>query len=198
MGNFIDLTGQRFEMLTVLERAPNDNSGGTRWRCLCDCGGATIVTSGNLRHRKQKSCGCLRHKEAWNHTHGESKYSRLYRIWTDMKTRCYNVNCKAYSSYGGRKVLICDEWKNSYESFKDWALANGYSDDLSIDRKDNDLGYAPDNCQWATQTTQGNNRRSNRIIVVGGEKMTAAQAARALGVDYHAYMKRLYRQEATA
>lgn len=194
MHRVIDLSGMRFGRLTVLSRENNDNHGGTRWLCRCDCGNSCIVDSGNLRHGRQKSCGCLRHREPWNKTHGEFCNSRLYRIWTGMKTRCYDKRCKAYPSYGGRGIFICEDWKDNYESFRDWALLNGYSDDLSIDRIDNDQGYFPENCSWATRENQSNNRRSSRFVVLGGIKMTTARAARELGVDYHTYMKRIYRE----
>lgn len=194
MHKVINLIGERFGKLTVVSRENNNSHGGAMWLCQCDCGNACVVDSGNLRKGRQKSCGCLRHREAWNRTHNESNCTRLYRIWTGMKTRCYNKNSRAYPSYGGRGILMCDEWRNNYEAFRNWALSNGYAEDLSIDRLDNSGGYSPENCQWATRITQSNNRRSNRLVAVDGVKMTAAQAARELGVDYSAYMKRLYKE----
>ena len=197
MGNLIDLSGQRFGMLTVIERASNDKSGSATWQCKCDCGNKTVVTSGNLRSGKQKSCGCLRHRPTWNRTHGESRNSRLYKIWTGMKTRCNNPNCKAYANYGGRGIALCDPWNESYATFRDWAVLSGYSDKLSIDRIDNSKGYSPDNCRWATARAQSNNRRSNRHITVNGAQMTTADAARLAGVSYGSFMKKLYKKAGT-
>ena len=196
MSRVIDLEGFVFGRLTVVSRAENDKFGETKWLCNCSCGKMCVVSSSNLRKGRQKSCGCLRHQSAWNRTHNESNCTRLYRIWTGMKTRCYNKNCKPYQRYGGRGIFICDEWRDDYEAFRDWSMSSGYAENLSIDRIDNNLSYSPENCRWATQMTQCNNRRSNRVVVIDSEKMTAAQASRMAGVDYNAFMKKIYRDEA--
>lgn len=109
--------------------------------------------------------------------HHGGKGSRLYSIWRAMKTRCYNPNSKAYPRYGGRGITVCDEWLDSFEAFRDWALANGYRDDLTIDRVDSNGPYAPENCRWATYKEQANNTRRNRIITVNGERLTIAAAS---------------------
>lgn len=189
--NAIDLTGQKFGRLKAISPSGRDKHGSALWNCQCDCGNTCIVLAGNLRSGKQKSCGCLRHRSPWNRTHGDSASGRLYRIWTDMKTRCYNPHRKAYKDYGGRGILVCDEWKSNYESFKAWAVLHGYSDKLSIDRIDNDKGYYPDNCRWATKQEQANNRRSSRIIEFHGKKLTVAEAAREVGIDYHTFIEKL-------
>ena len=136
-----DITGERYGRLTVqhyVGKAPNGHS---RWLCKCDCGRETIVSRSNLRSGKQVSCGCKRKEQvgALNRIHGGS-HTRLYSIWTNMITRTTNPKGTAYQRYGGRGIKMCPEWRNSFEAFRDWAVASGYTDDLTIDRINND-GY---------------------------------------------------------
>ena len=160
MARSIDLTGQRFGRLTVEKRAGTSQNGNVLWACKCDCGNITVVKGYSLKNSITRSCGCLiaESTKDRNTTHGLRK-TRLYRIWANMKDRCLNSNAPGYLYYGGRGITICDEWKNDFLQFYDWAMANGYADDLSIDRIDNDKGYNPDNCRWATHSEQMRNRR---------------------------------------
>lgn len=141
----IDLTGQRFGKLTVSKKS-DKRSGSNRilWECLCDCGETALCTLGNLRNGSSKSCGCTRGQK-----HG-GKGTRLYSIWNNMKTRCYNPGVKGYRWYGAKGVTISPLWTNDFKAFRAWSLENGYEDDLTIDRKDSDKGYTPENCHWIT------------------------------------------------
>lgn len=189
MGAFIDLTGQRFGRLTVIERAENKN-GKIMWKCKCECGKIVIIQNNNLKSGHTKSCGCYKKDHSQGKTHNKSN-TRLYTIWENIKQRCYNSNCKNYIKYGKRGITICDEWKNSFTAFYDWAMSNGYADNLSINRKDNNGNYEPSNCEWTTEKNQANNRRSSRYITYNGKTQTLAQWADELNIDYRALWARI-------
>ena len=161
-----DLRGKRFGRLTAIECVGKaQNSTYRLWRCTCDCGREVITTTHALTCGDTKSCGCLKHDVTVerNRKHGLSG-SRLYRVWSSMKYRCYKPTCKEYRNYGGRGISVCDEWRSSFEAFREWALANGYDESAprgkcTIDRIDNDGNYEPDNCRIADMVTQVRNRR---------------------------------------
>ncbi len=175
-----DLTGQRFGRLTVLEFVPTAGKH-SFWKCKCDCGNVKNIRSDVLLEGKTISCGCEKKKQdrinlVKNHSHKQSG-KRIYYEWQGMKGRCYNSNNERYDSYGGRGIKMCDEWKNDFQAFYDWAMLNGYADDLSIDRIDNSGDYEPSNCRWTDNFTQSRNRRSNIIVDYNGEKMCLTDAA---------------------
>lgn len=180
----IDLIGQRFGKLTVVARAENDKYGKARWVCKCDCGGTTISCGSSLRGGLSKSCGCIRNEKIKyvNYKHGGSN-TRLFHRWMDIKHRCYNPKDKYYSIYGGRGIVVCEEWLNSFESFRDWAIQNGYTDDLTIDRINTNGNYEPSNCRWVSFREQANNTRRNRIVEYHGEKDTLTNMCRKLNVS---------------
>lgn len=121
--------------------------------------------------------------------HGDTG-TRLYHIWANMKARCTNTNNRQFVDYGGRGISICEEWLK-YEAFRDWALSNGYNERLSIDRIDNDAGYRPDNCRWATPREQANNTRKVRLIAFNGETHSVCEWARILGIKQSTLNMRL-------
>ena len=188
MSKLIDLKGVRFAHLVVTERSGADKHGHVMWLCQCDCGKQKVVKGHKLLSGDYKSCGCMHHK----YGHGQSD-SRLYHIWRTMKARCVDTNSHKYHAYGGRGITICYEWLNSFESFYDWAMANGYREDLSIDRIDNDDNYEPSNCRWESAKEQANNTRANRNIEYNGESHTLAEWADIKGLTKSALHHRLSR-----
>lgn len=197
MSKLIDLTGQRFGRLTVVGRGPDyvkpSGKHEIKWHCKCDCGNEIDVLGENLKRGASQSCGCYRkdaNKERFG-THGETN-TRLYGIWLAMKRRCDLPTHHAYADYGGRGISVCPEWVASFESFRDWAYANGYTENLSIDRIDNDGNYAPDNCRWVDGVAQANNRRSNHLITFNGETHNVTQWATILGKNPKTISNRLH------
>lgn len=193
MSKLIDLTGQRFGKLIAIRCIGTTQARQAIWRCECDCGNKTDVRASSLRNGDTRSCGCLQRtisKEV-NTKHGDS-HSRLHYIWSAMKDRCYNPKSGAFEHYGARGITICDEWQE-YTNFRDWAIANGYASELTLDRIENDKGYSPNNCRWTTMKTQSNNRRSNHIISFGGETHTMMEWAAIKGLKYGTLSSRINR-----
>lgn len=163
----IDLTGQKFGMLTVVEKCGKDKSGkNVLWLCECECGGITKVSTSHLRCGHAQSCGCKKRENLavggeqfrFRDIHGLSR-TRVYRIWSGMKSRCSNPKVNKYPLYGGRGIEVCDEWMRDVCAFYEWAVSNGYADNLTIDRIDCDGNYEPGNCRWVSVAEQNRNRR---------------------------------------
>ena len=192
---FNDLTGQKFGRLTVIERVENAKDGQACWLCKCECGNTKRVKARDLRRGNTRSCGCLQKEymeSDWNKTHG-FRHTRIYKIWTDMKQRCFNSKDTHFRQYGGRGITVCDEWKDNFMSFYNWSMANGYTDDLTLDRIDNNKGYSPENCKYATRQEQANNRRSNHFLTYNNETHSLSDWSRIMGIKYSALLNRIRR-----
>lgn len=182
-----DLTGKRFGRLTVIGVEDNGKRK-TYYVCQCDCGNVKVVRSDALISGVTKSCGCIKKEQdktnlTANHSHKMSG-TRIYETWQDMKRRCYNKQNTRYDRYGGRGITVCEEWLNNFESFYNWAINNGYADNLTIDRIDNDGNYEPSNCKWSTVKEQCNNRSSNINITIGNATKSLMGWCEIFNVDY--------------
>lgn len=190
-----DIAGQKFGTLTAIKSVGSATKNRALWECVCDCGAVVVKVGADLRSGHIKSCGD-RSKHAYKH--GAYK-DRLFKVYTDMKQRCYNPNNHGYNDYGGRGITVCQEWANNYGEFRDWAYSNGYKEEIlpngvnkwTIDRIDNNKGYSPDNCRWITTQEQQFNKRDNVVLTCNGETMTATEWAKKLGLSPHIIWTRL-------
>lgn len=187
MTKCLDLVGKKFNRLTVIKRVENDKKGNSQWLCECECGNRIIINGYRLKNEKTRSCGCLQKEKMKNNslgiTHGLSHH-RLYEIWWGIKKRCLNSKSYAYKHYGQRGISICQEWLDDFMNFYNWAIQNGYKEDLSIDRIDVNGNYEPSNCRWATAKIQMNNTTRNHYITYNKQTKTLAQWADFFKVDY--------------
>ena len=169
--------GEKFNRLTAVEYAGNG-----KWKCRCDCGKTTIVRSARLKSGETKSCGCIT-KEG---IYGELFNRKLYSMWKDMIYRCERPNSLNFKNYGARGVSVCQEW-HDYLLFREWALGNGFDDkkgrDCSIERKNVDGNYCPENCKFATTSEQANNKCNSRRVSAFGKTMTLTQWAQETGIS---------------
>lgn len=159
------------------------------WICQCDCGNTKTVEAYALKIGRTKSCGCLSVDIARQKAirHG-LRHTRIYNIWRNMKYRCEHKDHPQYIDYGGRGIYVCEEW-HDFMMFYKWATENGYQDNLTIDRIDNNNGYSPDNCRWVDAKIQGNNKRNNLIVEFKGKPMTISQISDLTGINYEKLRK---------
>lgn len=187
-----DITGKKYGRLTVVRPAFKDGRGEWHWECLCDCGNYKTVTGNKLRSGNTQSCGCLQKESRGTGriTHHMTN-SRIYTIWLNMKARCFNPKAASYPNYGARGITVCDEWRNSFEEFHRWAEDSGYSDGLSLERKDVNGNYEPSNCSWITPYEQHLNRTDSHKLSAFGETHTIQEWAEKTGLKYDTIERRV-------
>ena len=187
----LDLANQRFGKLVVESFAGKNRWGAALWLCRCDCGKTKVIVSGHLRGGV-RSCGCLAQevRRSGKYCHGKSQ-ARVYRIWDQMKSRCSNAKRKDFYRYGGRGIKVCERW-SKFENFYD-DMGEPPTSEHTLDRINNENGYEPGNCRWATRSEQGRNKSNNVIVVVRGEKMTLIEAVqRFSSLSYGTISRRIY------
>lgn len=178
-----DIAGIRFGRLTAVKYV-----GDGRWQCSCACGGTATVITTNLKKGNSTSCGCKRRET--NVKHGMSN-SRVYSVWKSMVQRCHNPNDRSFENYGGRGIQVCEEWRDNFSQFiADMGIR---PDGFDLDRIDNDKGYSPENCRWVSRLRNLNNKRTNRFLEFEGRKMTIAQWASVMGMNYRTLNNRINR-----
>ena len=194
--------GTKFNQLTLLEITGKNKYGAILAKFKCDCGNELTAIINNVRYGKTSSCGCYKKKYLQvvkpSTIHGlcinNGKVSSLYNVWRGIKKRCFNVNDTAYSKYGARGITMCDEWRNSFETFYNWCINNGWQQGLEIDRENNDGNYEPNNCRFVTRKVNSNNRRSNVFIEYNGKRQTVTQWANEYNLDPEILRGRLKRK----
>lgn len=172
-----NISGKKFGKLTAIKPNGKNKKGQILWLCKCDCGSDYITSASNMLCGNTTSCGCSRRKN------GLILNRRIYSIWNGMKNRCYNSSHIAFKNYGGRGIIICNEWLHDFQAFYGWAIANGYSDDLTIDRIDTNGNYEPSNCRWVSMKVQANNTRKNIKVTYNGEIHTISEWIEIIGVS---------------
>jgi hypothetical protein len=188
--NFKDLTGQKFNYLTVIEHAGKNDINKHLYLCKCDCGNTTITVGESIKSGNTKSCGCMRKQMIVdkNFKHGYAKQP-MYNVWCTVKDRCLNPNNKSYANYGGRGICLSKDWDDYKNFHRDMSFT--YKHGLTLERVDNEKGYSKDNCVWASRITQCNNTRRNHLIEYEGKILTVSQMSREYNMKPYIVQKRI-------
>ena len=191
----IHFTNKRFGKIVCVKPLRVNNHKEVVWLCKCDCGNFCEKSSGAFKNiSKIASCGCMKGKKPHMTNLELKNYKPIHECYVNMKTRCYNPNYELYSRYGGRGIKVCDEWKDNFKEFYNWAI-NGWKKGLTLDRINNDDDYKPDNCRWVDRIEQANNRHTNYLIKYKGRIKTMAQWSRILKIDYSFIQIRMYKNK---
>ena len=183
--------GDKFNKIEIIEILPEKTRRGERLiKCRCDCGKELIVPRYRFGLKKCiYSCGCSDRRK----TAGGKHKHPLYKVWVDMRNRCYYENDISYHRYGGRGIIMCEEWRTSFIPFYEWSVKNGYQHGLQLDRINNNGNYEPSNCRWVDCVTQNNNRGNNRLLTYNNETKTAMEWSRLTGIKRSTIVERLKR-----
>ena len=182
---FMDLTGMKIGSILVLNRSLRKDNNLIYWDCICDCGKTVTILGSNLKRKGGKNCS----KCPLTHfTNSEKPLATIYR---DILYRCYKKERNSYKNYGGRGIIVCNEWLNDFKKFYNWSISNGYEKGLSIDRINVNGNYEPSNCRWVTRKVQANNTRSNRLVTYNQETKTVSEWADFFGIPYYVLTDRI-------
>ena len=191
MGKKIEMVGKRFGRLVVIgESAQRKKDGSICYLCKCDCGKTKIINGMNLRRGDTLSCGCY-NREIISKPLTKIYDTPLYKCWQSMKQRCLNNKSQSYNNYGKRGIGVCDDWKDNFIIFKNWAINNGYKKGLTLDRIDNNGNYEPSNCRWVTMSKQQNNKRTNRLFTYENETHTIKEWSNIKNINYATLLQRI-------
>lgn len=191
MPKLIDLTGQKFGRLIIVEYVEK-----YQYLCQCDCGNKKIIRIYDLKSGHTKSYGCLNIEKITQRSikHGHQigrKTTKIYNVWATMIQRCNNSNSKQYKYYGGRGIIVCRRWLK-FENFNE-DMGKTWKPGLTLERRKNEEGYYPDNCEWVTRIEQNRNRRNNCFIACFGKTQLLIEWSEETGISYNALWRRLYK-----
>lgn len=188
-----DFAGSVFGRLRVTERVGSDAWGRALWRCECSCGEVLDIAAFKLTSGRRKSCGCMQREAAADSCRSRATHNLtgdpILNIWRKMLDRCNNPESRAWKNYGGRGITVCSEWANNPDAFVEWGWMAGYRPGMTIERVNNDAGYSPENCKWATRLEQAHNKRNNVNIRWMGQVKCATEWER----EFKVPRKRLIR-----
>jgi hypothetical protein len=193
MGKKIDIEtiiDSKFGRLTILKESDFKLHKRVSVVCKCECGNEIIATINSIMRGNTQSCGCIRIERNNNYKNG-LRHHPLYTVWANIKQRCFNKKYPKYKDYGGRGIIMCEEWYNNFETFYNWCIINKWVKGLEIDRINNNGNYEPNNCRFVNRSVNMNNKRSNTIITFNNKTLTLAEWATGLNIPYGRLSQRI-------